>query len=224
MRQPVLLAALLLAALAAAPTRAAADDEDDAKRAAVVDRLLDVNVGDSGVTWSAFYEICGEECEYVGYGGCKLDAGAVDCEVRVYDVTTRKTKVVTVVEADRQPDALAKARAQLTGALDLVGYSPIWLDEHLFATPAVPVTTQNVGFRWDWKKKALTVLDGTKKQRAVKTPRLRKGLGVSSVAIWYHLEADRSSPLGLLRVHGEGEEGEVGDAVAVVPVPGLDSP
>lgn len=200
------------------------DDDPEAARAAVADRLLDLNVGDAGVTWAAMDEACGMDCEVVAWGGCTLDAGAIDCEVRVQDVTAKKPTVITVRGADRDPAALATGRAQLIAALGDTGVNPLWLDEHRFDTPAVDVTTWNVTFRWNWKTKALTVLDGKKKYKAVKAPRLRKGLGLTSAAIWYKIADEGSGGWGVLRLHGEGDEGEVGDATALVKLPGLRGP
>jgi hypothetical protein len=209
MRKSVLFAGCSFA-LVAALTGSARADEDDDKRAAVVDRLLDTSTGDAGQTWSAFEEPCGMDCTYLAYGGCSLVEGAADCEVKVFDADARKyDKTITVREADRNPDKLAAAKATLTTALAQVGTVPMWLDEHRFDTPAQPFTTWNVTFKWDWKKMTLTVLDGKKVFKKIKAPRLRKGLGLTSVAIWYHIADDGSAGDAVLRVHGEGDEGEM---------------
>ncbi len=214
---------IVIAALLAAGT-ARADQEEPDVRGAMADRLLDVNVGDAPYTWAAAVEACGMDCEYAAWGGCWLDAGAVDCEVRVQDTSAKKPKVFTVRAADRDPAALAAARAKLIDALGQVGYNPIWLDEHRFETPPVDVAIWNVTFRWNWKKQTVTVLNGKKRYKAIKAPKLRKGLGVSSAAIWYHVADEGSAGWALLRVHGEGDEGEQGDATTLVPLPGLTGP
>ncbi|MBK9035598.1 MAG: hypothetical protein IPL61_30795 [Myxococcales bacterium] len=216
----------VLTAAALTPTVARAGDGDDPgdPRAAMIARLLDVDVGDAGVTWSALEEGCGLDCEYVAWGGCWLDAGAADCEVKVYDASTRKTRTVKARDANHDPDARARAVAELDKLLANVGENPVWLTEHRFETPPVDVATWNVTFKWNWKKLTVTVFDGKKKKRAVKAPRLRKGLGVSSAAIWYTIAEDGSAGHAVLRVHGEGDEGEVGEATAVVELPGLHLP
>lgn len=215
---------IVIAALLAAGT-ARADQEDSAAdpdvRGPTADHLLDTNVGDAPFTWSAMVEACGMDCEYAAWGGCWLDAGAIDCEVRVQDTSARKPTVITVRDAARDPAALATARATLIDALAQVGYKPIWLDEHRFETPAVDVATWNVKFRWNWKTKTVTVFDGKKKKKAIKAPKLRKGLGISSAAIWYHIADEGSAGFAILRIHGEGDEGEQGDATALVELPGL---
>ena len=218
MNRPLLTACILLAGSLVAAT-ASADKEDDATRAAMVHKLLDTKTGDAGQTWSAFYEICGEECEYVAYGGCKRNNGAVDCEVRVYDVTTKKTQVIAAKDAERKPAALAKAKTQLTTAFENLGYAPMWLKETRFETPPQKVGTGSLRFQWDWKKLALTVLGDGKAAKKVKAGKLGKGLGVTSAAVWSFVSKDGSAGSALLRIHGEGEDGASGVAVTVFELP-----
>lgn len=211
---------IVIAALASAGT-ARADQEEPDVRGPMADRLLDIKVGDAPYTWSAAVEACGIDCEYAAWGGCWLDAGTIDCEVRVQDTSKKKPQVFTVRGADRDPAALAAVRDKLIDALGQVGYNPIWLEEHRFETPPVDVQVWNVTFRWNWKKQTVTVLNGKRRYKAIKAPRLRKGLGVTSAAVWYKIADDGSAGFAVLRVHGEGDEGEAGDATALVPLPGL---
>ena len=214
---------IVIAAWLAATEARAGDDEPDVRGAAAA-RLLDTNVGDAPYTWSAMVEACGMDCEYAAWGGCWLDAGAIDCEVRVQDTSRKKPVVITVRDATRDAAALAAARDKLIDALGQVGYSPIWLDEHRFETPPVDVATWNLTFRWNWKKRTVTVLNGKKRFKALTAPKLRKGLGVTSAAIWYRIADEGSAGWALLRVHGEGDEGEQGDATALVPLPAIFRP
>ncbi len=218
MNCPLLIACVLLgASLIAMP--ASADKADDAVRAGLVHKLLDTKTGDAGQTWSAVYEVCGEDCEYVAYGGCKLSNGAVDCEVSVYDVPTKKTKVIAVKDAIRKSAALAKAKAQLTAAFEDLGSVPVWFKETRFETPPQKVGVGKLSLQWDWKKRALTVAGGAKAAKKFKAGKLAKGLSISSAAVWSYVDRDGPAAYALLRIHGEGDDGSSGDAVTVLPLP-----
>jgi hypothetical protein len=216
---PRLLSSFAAIGLIAIPAVARAQDDgddSDAKRAALVDKLLDTDVGD-GPKFFAFDEMCGMDCETTAWGGCRTDGDKVECEVRVSD-RGKKPAVIAAHDAGNDTDGLAAAHAKLLAAFKDAGYGSIWLEEHRFDTPAEDLTAGEYTFRWDWKKKTLTVKRG-KYTKKVKAPALRKGLGVTSAAVWFKVGEQDVAGIAVLRVHGEDDTGGSGDATALVPLP-----